>query len=368
MTEERMHLDSESYDPFYASQHLGRYEVLRSLCKGKVVLDIACGEGYGSSLLSKWGAKEVIGVDVSDEAIDTANKLFANETVEFHKYDAHHIDKLLQQKKVDVVACFETIEHLRNPAKFLNSIKKLLSKRSIVAISCPNEKNDFSSDNPFHLGTYSFAEFKSLTESVLGEAHGWLLGTPAQGIITIPKDDEFSLRKDARLLDVLDASEVQSTSIIPPAPHVAPSLTDCFYFVGLWGTEPEKTAVLSPLSYPAFISPWKKIEFLEHSLALKIEETENLNKRLNEIRSEVSIYRTKINKLARDLDAEKLHSGKSGTRQTGMKTIQELVEEVEMYRRSKFVRLGRKINKLYGVPVIGHALRVARKLTRILIR
>ncbi|MFD2651100.1 class I SAM-dependent methyltransferase [Brucella rhizosphaerae] len=370
MSEERMHLESDHYDPFYASQHVGRYEILRSICTDKVVLDIACGEGYGSALLSKWGAKEVVGVDVSEEAINNAIKLFASDTVNFHQYDAHQADKLLKRKKFDLVACFETIEHLQEPVTFLKAIKKLLNKGAIIAISCPNEKNDFSiqNDNPFHLGVYTLDEFKSLTEGVLGKASGWLFGTPTQGMINVPVNDKLSLKENARLLDILDASEVSSASVIPPASHVAPSETNCFYFVGLWGVDAKTTSVISTLSYPSFISPWKKIEFLEQSLASKFEVVETLNKRLNELRSETSLYKTKVSKLARELNAERLFSGNRDSGQSAVDAIQQLKAEVEMYRQSKFVRVGRKINRLYELPGIGHALRAARKVANVLIR
>ncbi|MEL4377915.1 class I SAM-dependent methyltransferase [Brucella cytisi] len=370
MSEERMHLESDHYDPFYASQHVGRYEILRSICADKVVLDIACGEGYGSALLSKWGAKEVVGVDVSDDAINNANKLFANDKVNFYKYDAHQVDKLLNGKKFDMVACFETIEHLREPVIFLKAIKKLLNKGAIIVISCPNEKNDFSNenDNPFHLGVYTFDEFKSLTEGVLGKANGWLFGTPTQGIVNVPVNDGVSLKEDARLLDILNASEVSTASVIPPASHVAPSQANCFYFVGLWGVDVKTTSVISTLSYPSFLSPWKKIEFLEQSLASKAEVIETLNNRLNELRSETSLYKTKVSKLARELNAEKLYRVTRDSGQSGVEAIQQLNAEVEMYRHSKFVRLGRKINRLYEMPGIGHALRAARKVANIFFR
>ena len=39
--------------------------------KGKVVLDAGCGKGRHSSLAQQWGAREVIGLDLSD-AVETA--------------------------------------------------------------------------------------------------------------------------------------------------------------------------------------------------------------------------------------------------------------------------------------------------------
>lgn len=370
MSEERMHLENDHYDPFYASQHVARYEILRTFCEGKIVLDVACGEGYGSALLSKWGAKEVIGVDVSDDAVDTANKLFASDNVSFIKHDAHSVDQLLKSRKFDIIACFETIEHLRDPGTFLRAIKSILAKKGIIVISCPNEKNEFSTenDNPFHLAAYSFKEFQSLTEDVLGKANGWLLGTPAQGMINVSVDDELALNTNAKLLDIIQAADTPSSSVISPASHVSPSQQSCFYYVGLWGAEPSTSSVISPLSYPAFISPWAKIEHLEKTLSNKAEVIQTLNMRLNEVRSESSTYKTKVLRLANELNYEKLQSGTRFQSETISEQIQQLNAELHMYRRSKFVRVGRYVNRLYTVPVIGHALRLIRKVANAVIR
>jgi len=62
MSDERLHFtDSASgYNAMSAAEHMVRYHSVASLCRGKRVLDVACGEGYGSSLLAKWGALAAI--------------------------------------------------------------------------------------------------------------------------------------------------------------------------------------------------------------------------------------------------------------------------------------------------------------------
>lgn len=49
-------------------EHLHRYLLACKAVAGKTVLDIASGEGYGSSMLAQT-AHKVIGVDVSQEAV-----------------------------------------------------------------------------------------------------------------------------------------------------------------------------------------------------------------------------------------------------------------------------------------------------------
>ena len=75
---ERLTFDgSAPYSALEAAIHLNRYLVVRGLCRGRRVLDIACGEGYGSFLMTDvWGASSVAGVDISHEAIDNARRLF----------------------------------------------------------------------------------------------------------------------------------------------------------------------------------------------------------------------------------------------------------------------------------------------------
>jgi 2-polyprenyl-3-methyl-5-hydroxy-6-metoxy-1,4-benzoquinol methylase len=47
-------------------EHLHRYAVAQQVVCGRFVLDIACGEGYGTSLLAQT-ARYVLGIDLSVE-------------------------------------------------------------------------------------------------------------------------------------------------------------------------------------------------------------------------------------------------------------------------------------------------------------
>src|SRR3990167_10203559 len=56
-------------------EHWQRYEWVAYRCKGKRVLDISCGTGYGSELIAVNGG-EVTGIDISAEAVEFAEKHF----------------------------------------------------------------------------------------------------------------------------------------------------------------------------------------------------------------------------------------------------------------------------------------------------
>ena len=52
--------------------HIERYKFSNQYVDGKIVLDISCGTGYGSKILYEAGAYKVIGIDISNEAINFA--------------------------------------------------------------------------------------------------------------------------------------------------------------------------------------------------------------------------------------------------------------------------------------------------------
>src|SRR5688572_17038072 len=66
----------EVADPHMFWEHVYRYRFAASYAPGRRVLDIACGEGYGSAALLKAGAASVIGVDISAEAVAHARRKY----------------------------------------------------------------------------------------------------------------------------------------------------------------------------------------------------------------------------------------------------------------------------------------------------
>ena len=120
-------------------EHLTRYRFACQFAKNKIVLDLGCGNGYGSFELAKNGkAKRVIGVDKSMEAINYAQKHYQNENLEFRIGDVSNLD--FPAESADIIVAFEIIEHLKEPEKFLEEIKKVLKPDGLCLISTPNRK------------------------------------------------------------------------------------------------------------------------------------------------------------------------------------------------------------------------------------
>ena len=102
----------EGADAYTFWEHIYRYRFAAAWVEGKNVLDIACGEGYGTAAMLRSGAASVIGVDVSPEACEHAARRYGIKT---RLGDAQNVP--LENASVDTIISFETIEHVSRPEK-----------------------------------------------------------------------------------------------------------------------------------------------------------------------------------------------------------------------------------------------------------
>ena len=141
--------------------HLWRYfNASGFVFEDDTVLDLGCGNGYGSKILSK-NAKKVIGYDYNQDVINSAIRDFRRDNIEFICCNLDETD--LQE--CDLLVCIECLEHVENPKLLAEKIKKS-AKRTII-ISVPVIPT--VGKNPFH--KTDFTE-KSLIE--LFKDDNWL--------------------------------------------------------------------------------------------------------------------------------------------------------------------------------------------------
>ena len=134
---ERMDPTVPVFDPGRADFHLDRYRFAAERVKSLKVADIACGTGYGSELLKVLGeAASVTGVDICPDAIKYANSKHAPEGVTFQCVSGDATG--LPAKSIDVIASFETIEHVPCDQKLLTEFARLLKPGGILICSTPN--------------------------------------------------------------------------------------------------------------------------------------------------------------------------------------------------------------------------------------
>ncbi len=138
--------------------HLARYEFAKKYVASKNVLDIACGSGYGSKMLSEAGATEVVGVDIDKEAIEYATKKYAGLGLQYICESAATVS--FPKNHFDVIVSFETIEHLNDDirSQYLEVIKNSLKTDGVIILSTPNKliTSPWSEKplNPYHVLEY----------------------------------------------------------------------------------------------------------------------------------------------------------------------------------------------------------------------
>ncbi len=133
-------------------EHFHRYVFAQPLVAGKIVLDAACGEGYGSALLAET-ATRVVGIDRAPEVIHHANSTYSDhKNLEFLQGDCTALSQ--PDDSFDAVISFETLEHLEQQESMLLEFRRVLKEDGFLVISSPDKKtysdiNGF--ENPFHV-------------------------------------------------------------------------------------------------------------------------------------------------------------------------------------------------------------------------
>lgn len=158
-TGERMVPELHKGKLIYA-EHLIRYLASQQLVDGKVVLDIACGSGYGTSLLAKT-AKTVYGVDIDADTVAYAQKHYGAQNITFKVGDGERIP--LDDNSVDVVVTYETIEHIPDYKKFMKEVSRVLRPDGLAIVSTPNDL-EFAEGNHYHLHEFTEKELVSLVK------------------------------------------------------------------------------------------------------------------------------------------------------------------------------------------------------------
>jgi len=107
--------------------------------KSKVILDLACGEGYNTRLLARKGAR-VVGVDLSESLIKHARDEESTSRlgIEYYISDAADLSRF-QARHFDVVTCFMALMDIENYEGTISQVSRILKDggRFVFSITHP---------------------------------------------------------------------------------------------------------------------------------------------------------------------------------------------------------------------------------------
>ena len=149
---------------YWYRRHLAVYEWIAERCRGLDVVDLACGEGYGSAVVARRAAR-VTGVDANPDAHEHARLRYSAPGVRFVR---DLIDSY--SERCDAVVLLQTIEHVEDAASVLAHMKGMLRPGGTAYVSTPNvltlaPEGAERSGNPWHVHEYRPREYRALCES-----------------------------------------------------------------------------------------------------------------------------------------------------------------------------------------------------------
>ena len=119
---------------YWYRRHLAVYRWIAARCEGKHVVDMACGEGYGSAVLAE-RARTVVGVEANPEAQDHARLRYTAPGLTFERALVEEFDR---GAPYDAIVFLQTVEHVEEAAALLARFASLLAPGGLAYVSTPN--------------------------------------------------------------------------------------------------------------------------------------------------------------------------------------------------------------------------------------
>ncbi len=162
------------------AEHQARYSWAAPLAAGRDVLDAGCGVGWGTVVLASAGASRAVGVDIDREAIENA-RARAGEKAEFVQGDLSALP--FENDTFDLVVSFEAIEHVGDPERAFDEMRRVLKPDGILAISSPN-KGVYPAGNRFHIREFTAAELEEVLQHRFGQVRMYRQESHSASLIT----------------------------------------------------------------------------------------------------------------------------------------------------------------------------------------
>lgn len=168
MADERLDHDEDSP---WTGEHYFRYEeILQYIDNDDKVLDIACGEGYGTFKISRTTTNKVFGGDISADAVGQCAAKWKGDNLEFRVMDGTKLE--FDSNYFDKIISFETIEHTTEFREMLHELNRVLKADGTAFVSTPNILINSPKgyvENPYHTQEWQFLELQEILGDVFEE-------------------------------------------------------------------------------------------------------------------------------------------------------------------------------------------------------
>jgi ubiquinone/menaquinone biosynthesis C-methylase UbiE len=148
-------------------EHIHRYnEALLHINPDDIVLDIACGTGFGTDIIAGKTSGKVIGGDIAADAIDECRRHWQKDNLEFRVLDGTRLD--FPDQYFNKIVSFETVEHTGQYREMVAEFARVLKTAGQLILSTPNREvssPDGIIVNPFHIQEFTFEELKQILET-----------------------------------------------------------------------------------------------------------------------------------------------------------------------------------------------------------
>ncbi len=178
-------------------RHLFAYEFVKNtINQDSLVLDLGCGEGYGTSLLSQ-NLRKVIGLDVDKKTVAEASQRYGSKNCFFEVYDGLKIP--YGDDSFDAVVSMQVIEHVKDDIHYVSEAYRILKKNGIFILTTPNKtyrlKPGQKPWNRFHFREYYPEELENLLKKYFSEVKVWGI----RGIEEIQKKEMQRAKQNSKI-------------------------------------------------------------------------------------------------------------------------------------------------------------------------
>ncbi len=196
-TGERLHAGDKLFSIDLA-RHEAAYKIAEARLPAGRVLDLGCGSGYGAAALASHHTP-LVGLDrIRPDAVNRGAAWFV-------RADLHGIP--LRAKSFELIASFQVIEHLDDPAPYLEAIAGLLAPGAIALITTPNIRMS-DGVNPYHVHEYHADELSETLRPYFGEV-------VMQGIGASERVHEYLAARSARIRRIMRLDPLGLRNALP---------------------------------------------------------------------------------------------------------------------------------------------------------